>query len=98
MNTTTAARAPDADRSDLGGLTARFPVGSRWRFHAYHTAIWPRDWRRAAERAPWGMRPGDLLEVTGYGPTGDLPESLLLKRLGDGTATMLFPPEIDPSG
>ena len=96
MNTTIAASAPDAAGGDLRRLMARFPAGSRWRFRAYHPAIWPRDWRRAAERAPWGMRSGDLLEVTGYGSAGDFPEALLVNRVGDGTAAMLFPPEIEP--
>jgi hypothetical protein len=95
MNTTNAATAPAAD-APLHLLMARFPTGSRWQFHAYHPAIWPRDWRRTAERAPWGMRPGDLLEVTGYGATGDFPEALLMKRVGDSTVAMLFPPDIGP--
>ena len=51
MDTTHAATVPQGD-ADRRRLMARFPVGSRWQFHADHPAIWPRDWRRTAERTP----------------------------------------------
>jgi hypothetical protein len=98
MNTTniTNTAVALAREADLRLLMARFPLASRWQFRAYHPAIWPRDWRRAAEQAPWGMRSGDVLEVTGYGSAADFPEALLMDRVGDGTAVMLFPPEVAP--
>ena len=88
-----AVIAPDPDPG-LRTLMCLFPLGSRWQFRTYHPAIWPRDWRRTAERAPWGMRAGDLLEVTGYGAARGFPEALLVDRVGDGTAAMLFPSEV----
>jgi len=94
-NTTNTTVVPEGD-TDLRLLRARFPLASRWQFRAYHPAIWPRDWRRAAEQAPWGMRSGDVLEVTGYGSAADFPEALLMDRVADGTAAMLFPPEVAP--
>lgn len=84
---------PDAEHQ---ALQLAFPVGSRQRFRTYHPAIWPRDWRRAAERAAWGLRPDDLLEVTGYGATWGFPEALLLRRVRDGTTAMIFPVELAP--
>jgi hypothetical protein len=84
--------------ADLRALMLAFPVGSRLRFHGYHPAIWPRDWRRAAERSPWGLRPDDLLEMTGYGTARGFPDALLARRVRDGTTAMIFPPEVEPVG
>jgi hypothetical protein len=83
--------------ADLCALALAFPVGSRLRFHSYHPAIWPRDWRRAAERSAWGLRRDDLLEVTGYGADRGFPDALLARRVHDGTPAMIFPPEVEPA-
>jgi hypothetical protein len=83
---------------DARALVREYPAGRRLRFRGYHPAIWPRDWRRAAEREPWGLRPGDLVEVTGYGVTRGFPEALLVRRLADGVEAMIFPPEVAPEG
>jgi len=80
---------------DLDALMRRYPVGSRVRFHAYHPAIWPRDWRRVAERAAWGLRRDQLLQVTGYGAARNFPDALLTRRLDDGVEAMVFPPEVE---
>ena len=83
---------------DVRLLMSLFPVGSRWQFRTYHPAIWPRDWRRKAEQAAWGMRPGDLLAVTGYGASAGFGEALLMVRERDGTSAMLFPSEVTQIG
>ena len=99
-----AAPAPSAPRaggsaarhdSDLDALMRRYPVGSQVRFHAYHPAIWPRDWRRVAERAAWGLRRDQLLQVTGYGAARNFPDAILTRRLDDGVEAMVFPPEVE---
>ena len=98
---TAAAPGPPAELPadpDVRALAREYPVGRRLRFRGYHPAIWPRDWRRAAEREPWGLRPGDLVEVTGYGVTRGFPEALLVRRLSDGVEAMIFPPEVVPEG
>src|SRR5439155_23499716 len=58
---------------DLDALMQRYPVGSQVKFRAYHPAIWPRDWRRVAERAAWGLRRDQLLQVIGYGSACNFP-------------------------
>jgi len=99
-----AAPAPSAPRgggsaarhdADLDALMQRYPMGSQVRFRGYHPAIWPRDWRRVAERATWGLRRDQLLQVTGYGAARNVPEALLTRRLDDGVAAMVFPPEVE---
>ncbi|MBI3972134.1 MAG: hypothetical protein HY332_12655 [Chloroflexi bacterium] len=85
-----------ASDPDVQRLMQAYPLGSRQQFVSYHPAIWPSDWRRAAERAPWGLRRGDVVEVTGYGASRGFPEALLVRRVGDGTDAMIFPAELAP--
>ncbi len=82
------------DDPDVQRLMREFPRGARVVFRGYHPTIWPRDWRRRAERAPWGLRPGDVLEVEGYGAAAGFPEALLCRRLTDGVRAMVFFPEV----
>ncbi len=85
---------PWIDDPDVQRLMREFPKGARVVFRGYHPTIWPRDWRRRAERAPWGLRPGDVLEVEGYGAATGFPEALLCRRLTDGVRAMVFFPEV----
>lgn len=92
-----AAQAAQATGPDLDALVLAYPLFSRLRFRAYQPVLSPRAWRRVAERAPWGLRRGDLLEVTSYGATCSFPEALLVRRLHDGVAAMVYPAEVEPA-
>ena len=84
------------DQRDLDTLMLTYPLGSRLRFLTYQPVMAPRHWRRVAEQASWGFRPGDSLEVTGHGATCNFPEALLVRRLSDGVQAMIFPLEVEP--
>jgi hypothetical protein len=92
-------RGPTGAASDpeLEALRRAFPVGQRVIFRTYHPAIWPRDWRRRAEREPWGLRRGDVLQVVGYGAARGFPEALIVRRPRDGAEALVFPPELTGS-
>jgi|GEM_PF-6380060 len=83
-----------ASDPDVQRLMHEFPIGTRVIFRGYHPTIWPRSWRRMAERAPWGLRPGDRLQVEGYGASYGFPEALLCRRLSDAVRAMVFFPEV----
>jgi len=37
-----------------------------------------------------------MVEVVGYGASRGLPEALIVRRLGDGSESLVFPPELAP--
>ena len=81
------------DRRARVWLELAYPTGSQVRFRGYDPVLARLGWRRQAAQAAWGLRPGDLLEVTGYGAARDFPEALLTRRLRDGVPAMIFPAE-----
>jgi len=90
-----APGAPGAARDlELEALVRAFPIGRRASFRTYHPAIRPRDWRRRAEREPWGLRRGDTVEVIGYGASRGVPEALIVRRPSDGVEALVFPAEL----
>ena len=87
-----------ADAQALLELVEAYPVGTAVRFRSYDPTIRPRDWRRQAEREPWGLRAEDGLEVSGYGATRGFPDALLVTRASDGATTLVHPPELQGAG
>jgi hypothetical protein len=87
-----------ADTQALLALVNAYPVGAAVHFRGYDPTIRPRDWRRLAEQAVWGLRREDALEVTGYGASRGFPDALLVTRASDGATVLVHPPELLHSG
>lgn len=84
-------------RRELSALVERYPIGSSASFRSYDPTLRPRDWRRVAERSPWGLRREDRLDVVGYGAAIGFPEGLNVRRSTDGTGgpeILVFPDEL----
>lgn len=84
-------------RRELVALVERYPIGSTVSFRSYDPTLRPRDWRRTAERSPWGLRRDDRLDVVGYGATIGFPEGLSVRRATDGRSSpeiLVFPDEL----
>ncbi|HEU5317125.1 MAG TPA: hypothetical protein VFX49_13535 [Chloroflexota bacterium] len=87
------------DHRELLRLVESFPIGAVVRFRSYDPTIRPRDWRRVAAGAPWGLRRDDLLDVTGYAGGVGFPEGLSVRRRADGPDSptiLVFPAELQP--
>lgn len=84
-------------RRELLALVETYPIGATVIFRSYDPTIRPRDWRRCAERSPWGLRRDDRLDVVGYGATSGFPEGLSVRRMADGAESpeiLVFPDEL----
>jgi hypothetical protein len=87
----------ERDRRALAWLELAYPAGSQVRFRGYDPVLAPLGWRRQAAQAAWGLKRGDLLEVTAYGVARNFPEALVTRRLRDGVPAMIFPAEAEPA-
>ena len=88
------------DHRALLHLVESYPVGASVSFRSYDPTIRPRDWRRAVAGAPWALRRGDALEVTGYAGELGFPEGLSVRRSVDGPQSptiLVFPAELQPA-
>jgi hypothetical protein len=88
----------ERDRRALLALVRAYPVGAAVRFRAHLPVLSSRWWRQRAAASPWGLHPGEVLEVVGYGATQGFPEALLVRRVADGQGALVFPPELAPPG
>jgi hypothetical protein len=72
---TETAKADERYRQALLMLVTAYPIGTTVRFRTYHPTIWPRDWRRLAERAMWGSGAVTVLKWWATGPRGAFPRA-----------------------